>query len=260
MTRSPLLATLGLLAIGLLAAADLARADEIAPAPPPTPSTAPLSAEDILELCDRLGAADYAVREEATQQLISEGRAVIDSVAATADADNLEVAVRCLRILKELYDRPNEETKQAARSALETLSKSRHRAAARRAAFILNPPEVILPRGRQGKLWRVNAKPRMGAINAARAEVVGGGSRIQITNRNGDVTIDAEEGGRKVTISHHLEEDIVIRVREPPAVGEKQGKTSEYRARDAGELKDKHPEAHRLFERYNATLRRAGGP
>ena len=68
-------------------------------------------------LCSRLGVSDFAVREEATRQLIAEGKPVIDEVAATAAAENLEVAMRCLRILRELYERPDEPTKLAARSA-----------------------------------------------------------------------------------------------------------------------------------------------
>ncbi len=259
MTRSKRLATVLALALALPVPSGRASADEPSPPPPAMPSAASLSPDEIAALCGRLGVSDYAVREEATRQLIAEGKPVIDEVAATADAENLEVAMRCLRILKELYERPDEPTKLAARSALERLAASKRRSAARRAANVLNPPEVVLPRGRQGKLFRVNGQPRMGVVNAARVQVVGGGSRLQITNQNGNVTIDAEEGGRKVTITHRQEENIVIVVREPPAAGANEGKTVEYRAKDTAELKNKHPEAHQLFERYNSALPRAGG-
>jgi len=248
------------LVLGTVGALSIAPAEETPPSATVPASPTSLSADDISALCGRLGATDFTVREQATKQLIAGGRDVIEKVAAAAEVDNLEVAMRCLRILKELFQRPDEPTKAAAQSALQKLSASRNRSAARRAGDILNPPEVALPQGRQIMLRQMNVQVRVAAVNAARVEVAGG-SRLQITNNNGNIMIDAEEGGRKVTITHQNEENIVVRVAEPPAAGEKEGKLTECKAKNLAELKEKHPEAHHLFERYSGAgaLRRAGG-
>src|SRR5262249_7722215 len=121
--------------ISIARAEDAPAASQSAPLP-----AAPLSDSRIDELCEKLGDADFSCREQATKELLSGGTAVIDSVAAAAESDSLEVVIRSLAILKELYQRPDEQTRGAAAAALQKLSASRRRSTARRAAEILNPP------------------------------------------------------------------------------------------------------------------------
>ena len=235
-----------------------ARGDE---SPGPAASALP-GDDEIAALCRQLGDPDFFLRERATKQLISGGRAVIDEVAAAAETDVLEIVMRCLLVLRELYQRPEGTTKEAARAALEKLSAGRHRAAARRADEILHPPEPFSPAA-QRLLLRANFPGGARGVRVLQAAnpagPVGAGIRIRTMNVNGNVTVNAEEGGREVRITHRNEEDIVVSVTEPPAAGEKEGKTTESRAKDLAELKDKHPEAYRLYERYGGGARRLLG-
>jgi hypothetical protein len=239
-----------------------ARAEEF-PAPVSAAAASPgFEENEIGALCRQLGDADFLLREQATRQLLAGGPGVIDQVAAAAETDGLEVVIRSLAILKELYQRPEEPTKAAARTALERLAASRHRSAARRAAAILSPPEAYNPAA-QRLLLRANV-PR-GAMDVRVIQAGnfgganGGGIRVRTVNNNGNVTINAEENGRKVLITHRHEEQIVVVVTAPPAAGEPEGKTTEFRAKDVAELKEKHPEAHRLYEQYGGGAGRVLG-
>ncbi len=222
----------------------------------------PLTEVEIAALCQQLGDADFSLREQATKELLAGGPAVIDQVAAAAETDGLEVVMRCLLILRELYGRPDEPTKESARAALETLSASQHRSAARRAAEILHPPEPLSPAA-QRMFLRANV---LRGPPAARVfpggnpgGAIGVGIRVRTLIHNGHVTINVEENGRKVLITHHNEENIVVVVTEPPGAGQKEAKTTESRAKDLAELKEKHPDAHRLFEQYGGGARRLLG-
>ena len=57
-----------------------------------------------------------------------------------------------------------------------------------------------------------------------------------------------------MTITHRQEENIVIVVRDLRPPGQTRARPSNTGPKDAAELKDKHPAAHQLFERYNSAL------
>jgi hypothetical protein len=261
MARALLLASISLVIPLWLAGSSCTRADDASAgvAQEPLPQSGD---EEIARLCRQLGDADFWIREQATRQLLAGGNAVIDPVAAAAESDSLETVMRCLIVLRALYQRPEEPTKEAARAALERLSSSRQRSVARRANEILNPPEPYSPAA-QRLLLRANAGAGAMGVRVFQAANPGalpaGGIRIRTTSVNGNVTITAEEDGRRVVITHQNEENIVVIVTEPPAAGEKEGKSTESRAKDLAELKEKHPEAHRLFERYGGGIRRVLG-
>src|SRR5437660_9147985 len=111
MIRAFLMAMAALVVTELPATVPQASAED-APAAAPIVAQ-PLSDARINELCGKLGAADFSSRELATKELLAGGSAVIDKVAAAAETDSLEVVIRCLTILKELYQRPEEQTRGA---------------------------------------------------------------------------------------------------------------------------------------------------
>ena len=80
------------------------------------------------------------------------------------------------------------------------------------------------------------------------AAVAGGARRMSVKNVNGVKDIEAEEEGRKVKIHDDPDEGIEMSVTE-----KKDGKeeTKEYKVKNADELKEKHPEAHKIYEQYN---------
>jgi len=215
------------------------------------------------ELCGRLGAADFNTREMATKELLAGGSAVIDKVAAAAETDSLEVVIRCLAILKELYQKPDEQTRVAAAAALQKLSASRRRSTARRAAEVLNPPEIASATSRQIQLRRLNAPGGAAAVRMFQVgNVVAAGNgvmSVRITNNNGSVRVTAVEKGRTVVITHQNETNITVCVTHQPSAGELAGKTSVHPARNPAELKEKHPEAYKLYEQYCGGTQRVAG-
>ncbi len=221
----------------------------------------PLSAEQIALFCEQLGAADFDVREEAMKKLIAKGKTGIDQVAAAAEAGSLEVAMRAIKILADFFRQPDAAATAAAGTALAKLSESKNRSVARRANNIIRPPDSAATQRQQVLIGRANRRVVGGiAVNVVGNQIVaGGGMRVNTTNNNGDVTIDAEEDGRKVVITHRNAQNIVVRVTEAPAAGEKTGKTTEYKAKDLDELKAKHPEAHSLFEKHTEAVWASAG-
>jgi hypothetical protein len=222
------------------------------------PAAGPLADDEIAVLCRQLDAADFSARERATLRLAAEGSAVIDKVSAAAETDNLEVAMRCFIILKDVCQKTDETGKETAHAALQRLSLSRHRATARRAADLLNPPDpVAVSAARRMLLRRVNAAGGNGVRVVQAGIAIGanrGGANVFITNDNGNVQVNAVEGGRQVVITHRQEENIVVCVTESTAAGDK---TTVYPARNLEVLKGKYPDAHQLFERYCGGTRRA---
>jgi hypothetical protein len=264
MVRALLLVTTAAIVLASSVVVSTARAEDPAEAAQSAPVAAgPLSPARIDELCSLLGAADFSCRELATKELLAGGSAVIDKVAAAAETDSLEVVIRCLTILKELYQRPEEQTRGAVAAALQRLSGSRRRSTARRAAEILNPPEIANATSRQIQLRRLNAPAGGVAFRVFQAgNAVGGGNggtSIRITNDNGNVRVNAVEGGRTVVITHQNETNIIVCITHPPGAGENAGKTTVHPARNLAELKEKHPEAHKLYEQYCGGMRRLAG-
>jgi hypothetical protein len=93
-----------------------------------------------------------------------------------------------------------------------------------------------------------------GRIGAAQIQIqVAGGAggnirKMKITEVNGIKSIEAEGNGKKVQITDDPTKGIQMEVTET-----KDGKetTQKYEAKDAAELKTKHPEAHKLYEEYS---------
>src|SRR5262245_9098141 len=226
-------------------AALLARAADETPAekPDPAPAAETLSLKEIEALIRQLDDADFEVREAATKKLTAAGKVAIEPVAQAADTDNLEIATRAIGVLKELAGSPAEATRAAAVSALKQLSQSKTASVARRAAAALAPS-------------RREFDARRGLIpRGVNVQVVRGGRvQVQVSNVNGQTEVNVDEDDKKIRITHEGGKDIVVEVTEPPDEGAKgKGpKTTQFKAADADELKKKHPEAHRLFEKYGS--------
>lgn len=106
---------------------------------------------------------------------------------------------------------------------------------------------------RQGKIT-VEAVKNAGNVKGAQPQPAAGaiavrGANISISTRtvNGKREMNITENGRKIQIQDENQKNIVIRVTD--TVNGKQ-KTTEYKAKDLAELKKKHPEAAKLFEKY----------
>ncbi len=198
---------------------------------------AEVSAERIATLVEQLDSDKFAQRQKASRELADIGKPAIAALAEAATGESLEAIVRSIDILKGLCESKDDPTKAAAREALEKVAKSDRASAARRAQDALKATaEVQNPAG--------NIGPGQIQINVAGMA----GKRISIKNVNGVKEIEATEGDRKVKIIDDPAKGIKMEV-----TTTKNGKksTKKYEAKNADELKKKHPEAHKLYKEYS---------
>ncbi len=202
------------------------------------------SAEEIDKLMEQLDANRFSERQAAQQRLAEIGKAALPAIEKGTQHVSREVAVRSLDILKGLFQGGDDATKAAAKETLERLAKNNDGTLAKRAGEILSPPKPapqvppgIVP-GRIG-----GAQIQIQVVGGA-----GGNIKRSMKDVNGVKEIEAEENGKKVKITDDPAKGIKLEVTET-----KDGKetTQKYEAKDAAELKAKHPEAHKLYEEYS---------
>lgn len=202
------------------------------------------SAEEIDKLMEQLDANRFSERQAAQQRLAEIGKAALPAIEKGTQHVSREVAVRSLDILKGLFQGGDDATKAAAKETLERLAKNNDGTLAKRAGEILSPPKPapqvppgIVP-GRIG-----GAQIQIQVVGGA-----GGNIKRSMKDVNGVKEIEAEENGKKVKITDDPAKGIKLEVTET-----KDGKetTQKYEAKDAAELKTKHPEAHKLYEEYS---------
>jgi len=198
--------------------------------PPPT-------AGQIAVLVDQLTSRDFRVRRAASKRLIAAGKVAIGPVAKAADGSDLERTTRCLAVLKQLQASDDDSTKTAAGTALRKLAASKNATVARRAEAALPKPDPKLPLG----------GIRRGGVRIQ--GVVGNASRISVRVTNGQRTIEAKEGDRKVLINDSNGKNIRMTI-----TRKVKGKVEarEVKASTAEELKKADPEAYKLYQQYTA--------
>jgi hypothetical protein len=93
----------------------------------------------IVDLVADLDSDEFAVRKKATRALIDSGRKAVAQLTTAAQGGTLEVRIRVIHILQELYAGAQKDTTiDAAELALETLAESDNRALSARADRVLN--------------------------------------------------------------------------------------------------------------------------
>lgn len=200
------------------------------------------SPEQVRDWIRQLDADDFQSREAASDSLLKAGAAAVEQLTTAAQGESLEVTTRAMDILTRLYEKSEGETKEQLKSALEQIAQGSNKAAAGRADQVLNPPQPPQPPQPFGG--------RVGGFNI----VMGGAGNMQIqssTDANGNKTINATEGDRKVDISEKADGSIKMTVKE-----QVDGKevSKEYSAKDKAELKEKHAEAFALYEKYSQQM------
>jgi hypothetical protein len=201
-----------------------------------------VAAADIDKLMDQLDANRFSERQAAQQKLQEAGKAAVPALEKGTQHVSREVAVRSWEILKNHFQGGDDANKAAAKEALERLAKNNDSALAKRAGEILAPPkpQPQFPPGVPGRVG--NAQIQIQVVGGA------GNKRVSVKDVNGVKEIEAEENGKKVKITDDPAKGIKMEVTE-----KKDGKetTQKYEAKDAAELKTKHPEAHKLYEDYS---------
>lgn len=222
---------------------------------------APLRADDGQEaapktnadLVKQLDAEDFAARQAASVELTARGKDALPALVEAATGASAEAATRALDILRQHHEGSNGDLQGAAKEALQKLAAG-DGPAARRAGEILTP-KPMPPQGQAGIALRPGIRVAPGAFRIAVAGgAVGGGKRMTFKDVNGVKEVEVVEGDRTTKIEEDPAKGIKVAVTD-----KKDGKdeTKTYEAKNAEELKEKHPEAHKLYEQY--AKRGAGG-
>ena len=212
-------------------------------------------AAQIDPLIEKIQEDDETVRREATDQLLKIGMPAVEPLAKAAESDDAEVVQRCFDVMGRLLVSEDEKTAKAAQQALEKLSKSEVGVVGRKARITLGLKEVL--RQREGLLKDV---PKGGfAPGGIRINQQLGGfnQSTKVSIVNGKRHIEVTSGDEKVEIDDMNGKDIVVK--QTRTVDGKK-KTDQYKAANLDDLKKKHPDGAKLYEKYTANNAMGGGP
>ena len=209
------------------------------PAAPAGAATQPdaASPEEIGKLVAQLNDDRFTERQAASQRLEAIGRSAIPALAKAALGESLEVTLRSVELLRKFLESSDAPTRQAAREALETISRSDRASAAgaaKEALDTLKPPQPgrnVFGGVRQGGLVNVVAVAR----------------KMTVRNANGVRDIEVEDNGRKIKIHDDPQQGIKVEI---PEVKDGKETPKTYEAKNADELEKKAPEAYKLYKQY----------
>lgn len=208
----------------------------------------------VADLIKQLDAESFGARQAASEDLTKRGAEVIPALTEAAKSESPETVTRALDILRKQFESSDAGIKAAAKAALQKLATGEGAVARRVAAILATPPANqpaatpnVFPAPAPGGIRVVGGA--VGAIRIAVAAAGGDGKRVTVKETDGVKEIEVVEGDRTVKIIEDPAKGIQVKV-----TTKKEGKeeTKEYAAKDAAELKEKEPEAHKLYEQYKA--------
>lgn len=211
------------------------------------------SAEQIAGWIRQLDAPRFAERTEATRQLEEAGKVAFPALAEAALGESREVTLRAIEILRKHSQEGDELTKTAARECLQKIADSGHASMARRAKEALNPPQPppTLPNIRLGPIMpNAPIGPQQVQVQI-QVNAFGGNQTRRIQIKNGVKQTEISENDLKIKITEGAQGDIQMEV-----TRQKDGKETveKISAKNADELKKTHPDAGKLYDRYQQQL------
>jgi hypothetical protein len=194
---------------------------------------------------DRLASEDFTARRAAADELVRIGSGAVDAVAKAIGNGDRETALSGFEVLSRLLQSDDAAARSGATEALQSLTGSKDAAVAQRARQLLDKPEDVdkLRAGNRG----------FGGF-PLQIQIRQGGNGVPF-DKNGKRQVRAEVDGRKIEIDETRGEQIVVRVTQTVDGKEK---TTEVKARNLAELRQKDPEAFLLYREH--VLRAGGGP
>lgn len=227
-------------------------------APAATATTA-----EIADLVKQLDADDFKARQLAAEKLTTLGKQAIPALGEAAQSSQLELMSQAFGILRGFYQDNNAELKAAAKEALEKVAAGTNPNAAQRAKDLLAPQKDAGSDPNQGNIIAGNGRGQIiinGAGGIGRIQIggmpiqLGGGAKVfskSISTKDGVKTTKVKQDGVEIEITE-AKEEITVKKTE-------NGKTEEFKAKDADELKKKHPAGHELFEKHAGDKNNAAG-
>ena len=201
------------------------------------------------ELLQQLDSSKFDARRRATDSLFAMGKEAIDKLASAASGESREVTERSIEILRRHYRSQDEETKAAAKQALESLASgpnSRIGRAAKEAMRIEQPQQGPNPAqiARMQRAFPPQIQQRFPIVPPAGGnQQFARRTKVQITN--GVKEIEVDYGNKQIKVKETADGKIKATIIETMN-GAKVAKTIE--AKNADELKQKSPEAHKVYE------------
>lgn len=244
--------------VAFLLIASSARADEPAKASKDSDSAKThASADEVRQWAKDLDSDIFVTRQDADKKLFDAGKDAIAPLVEASSGKSLEVTSSAIDILRRLSQSGEPSTREAAKAALEKLSKGTNATAAELAKEALTPapsPNAQPGPGIIGNNIQVGGNIRIvvgGAGNiGGNIQLVPGGAvqvfQIRANANNGNRTVDVDDNGKKVHI-HEDQNGIEVRVTEKV---NGQDKTDTFKAKNAAELKQKSPEGYKLYDKY----------
>lgn len=202
---------------------------------------------DIQGLLEKLDSNRFADRNSASEKLKQLGIKAIGPLESAAQGDSGEVGTRAVAILANHLKSEQPDLQAAAKQALSRLAEGNN-AVATAAANAIEPEKKMdkaEPRFQRPNLPAAKIQIQMQAI-------AGNAKNIRMKNTNGLKEIEATEDGVKIKITEDPANGIKISVATKDDNGKEE--TKEYEAKTADELKEKAPEAHKYYEKYNRDL------
>jgi len=205
--------------------------------------------DEIATLIEEITDDDAEVRSEAAAKLLKIGEPAVAPLAKAAETNDAKVVTRCFDVLGRLYASDDQKTVEATDEALQKLSKSDVRIAAVRALTTLRLKKKL--QEREARLKAAGVAPALPQLRPqANMQIQIGGmaeSRSTMIEANGKRTTHAKNATEEVEITDVNGKSIELK--HTRQVDGKE-KTSEYKADDLADLKKKHPDAAKLFEKY----------
>ena len=241
----------------------------------PAKPTAPgkIDAKQIKSWLHQLDADNFSEREAASRSLTEAGAAAVEALTKALDSPSPEIATRSGSILKQHLTGKDDSLRTKVKAALAETAKGES-AAATKAKKLLAAAKPELDAGvtqplRPGGGFRIAPGIAIRVRPGGGIRVGGGGvrigpggigTRLQISSTSGGSrSVSVQENGKKIEIKENKKDGIKISVTAPV---DGKDKTTKYAAKDKEELKKKHPEAAKLYDKYmgkSGTIR-IGGP
>jgi hypothetical protein len=202
-------------------------------------SRAAAATANISRWISQLDSDSFADREDSAQRLYDTGSDAIKPLAEAARGHSYEQTAAAIGVLRRMLKSDDSEAGKAAQTALEQIAQGHCDAAATLAADALQPlvelPEVVY----------LQQTPGMRRMNAMRLRAV----QLQVAVAAVPVVVVestvAHDNGKKIQIDEDPQNGLRMRVSEKVngVLTEKS-----YQAKDADELKQKSPDAHKMYE------------
>jgi hypothetical protein len=208
-------------------------------------------------LLAQLDADEFDQRVAAMEELAKLGRRAIPALEQGLTSDSPEVSTRCFEVLAGLHTKGDAEAQLAAKFALERLAKGDSAVASRAKQLLAPKPSpaeaAAFDRAIAGRVRILGARAAIPVIPFPAAEMKAIARRtVSISISNGVKTVTAEEDGRKFKYTEDPEKGIQGELTET-----KDGKevVTKFDVKDVEQLKEKHPDIHKLYEQYGAKRR-----